>query len=590
MKLRLLFSLLFSSLLLSGFSQSIGLIGTASPLGNWDADVDMTQDAADPTKWTLVANLNEGACKFRQDNAWDINWGDSAFPFGTGTQGGPDIAVPTAGEYTITFNSATGAYSFQITSDIGILGSATFGGWDFDTNMAQDPTNPDQYSITLNLLQGACKFRANDSWDINWGGTDFPSGVGTQGGADIQIPAASKYIITFNKATGAYNFEEKVEFNTIGIIGDATAGGWAEDTDLSKDPSNPNLWKKNGVQLKDGSAKFRANDAWTLNWGGTDFPTGIAVPNGDNIPVDSGEYLITFNTQTLEYSFLPIVTYQTIGIIGSATPGGWDNDTDMVQDPSDKSLWKLRIVLTEGEAKFRAENDWGVNWGNGDFPSGVALPDGANIPVPAGEYVVTFNSTTGEYNFELLVLYNTVGLIGPATPNANWETDVDMTKDSNDESFWFINSIDLTTSEAKFRAEDAWTVNWGAPVWPSGIGTQDGPNIPITGGTYRVTLNSATGEFAFGDPSATYDLLKSDALTIAPNPARQFVNIQVNAAELRGDAQVILFDQAGKRVLEQQINLQENTTINVAQLLPGNYMMHLSNGKFIVGKSVVIVK
>jgi hypothetical protein len=262
----------------------------------------------------------------------------------------------------------------------------------------------------------------------------------------------------------------------------------------------------------------------------------------------------------------------------------------MVQDPTDKSLWKLRIVLTEGEAKFRAENDWGVNWGNGDFPSGTALPDGANIPVPAGEYVVTFNSTTGDYNFELLVLYNTVGLIGPATPNANWETDVDMTKDSNDESFWFINSIDLATGEAKFRAEDAWAVNWGAPVWPAGIGTQDGPNIPITGGTYRVTLNSATGEFAFGDPTATYDLLKSDAITIAPNPARQFVNIQINEPELRGDARIILFDQTGKQVLEQQLNLQENTSINVAQLVPGNYMMHLSNGKFIVGKTLVIVK
>lgn len=576
-------------MMLSGFSQvSIGIIGTATP-GGWDTDTDLTQDVDSAHLWSIVMNLTAGEAKFRQDNAWDINWGASDFPSGIGTQGGANIPIPAAGEFTITFNSQTGAYKFVVSSPIGIIGSATPGGWDEDTNMFHDPVDSNKYFVTLNLTQGAAKFRANDDWARNWGAMDFPSGVGVQNGPDIPIAQAGKYQVTLDTLTGAYNFEEVIEFGTIGIIGTATPGGWDNDTDLTKSSSNPDLWQAT-LTLTDGVAKFRANDAWTINWGGADFPNGIGVLNGPDIPVTAGEYLISFNTNTLEYKFLLIGNYASVGIIGDATPGGWDNDTDMEQDPNDKSLWKLRIILTEGEAKFRADNDWAVNWGGGDFPSGVATQDGPNIPVPAGEYIVRFNSTTGEYSFEELIIYATVGIVGPATPLASWDVDVDMTKDAVDESFWFINSIDLTDGEAKFRANDAWTVNWGLAQWPTGIGVQDGPNIPITGGTWRVTLNSATGEYAFVEPSSTDELLNSSVVSLSPNPAKNVLDIRVSSDKLQGDAQVIIFNALGARVKTQQVNLQYMTSLDVSGLAPGNYLVHISSGKYIVGKKVVIVK
>lgn len=576
-------------MMLSGFSQvSIGIIGTATP-GGWDTDTDLTQDVDSAHLWSIVMNLTAGEAKFRQDNAWDINWGASDFPSGIGTQGGPNIPIPAAGEFTITFNSQTGAYKFVVSSPIGIIGSATPGGWDEDTNMFHDPVDSNKYFLTLNLTQGAAKFRANDDWARNWGAMDFPSGVGVQNGPDIPIAQAGKYKVTLDTLTGAYNFEEVIEFGTIGIIGTATPGGWDNDTDLTKSSSNPDLWQAT-LTLTDGVAKFRANDAWAINWGGSDFPNGTGVLNGPDIPVTAGEYLISFNTNTLEYKFLLIGNYTSVGIIGDATPGGWDNDTDMEQDPNDKSLWKLRIILTEGEAKFRADNDWAVNWGGGDFPSGVATQDGPNIPVPAGEYIVRFNSTTGEYSFELLIVYATVGIVGPATPLASWDVDVDMTKDAVDESFWFINSIDLTDGEAKFRANDAWTVNWGLAQWPTGIGVQDGPNIPITGGTWRVTLNSATGEYAFVEPSSTDELLNSNVVSLSPNPAKNVLDIRVSSDKLQGDAQVIIFNALGARVKTQQVNLQYMTSLDVSGLAPGNYLVHISSGKYIVGKKVMIVR
>ncbi len=591
MKLRLLFSLIFGAILSSGFSQSVGLIGSATP-GQWAVDTNMVQDVDSSHLWSLEIHLTAGAVKFRQDDDWAVNWGAGDFPSGIGTQGGADIPIPAAGDFTVTLNTQTGAYNFAFASAIGIIGDATPGGWADDTNLFQDPTDTNKYFRTLPLVIGKAKFRANDAWAVNWGSTDFPSGVGTQDGMDIPIPATGNYEVNFDKSTGAYSFEEVIAFSSISIIGSATPGGWTEDTYLTKDNADPNIWKAN-VDLVDGEAKFRANGAWTINWGGTDFPTGVGVPNSnDNIPIDSGTYLVTFNTETFEYSFLPIITYATVGIIGTATPSGdWETDTDMEQDPTDPAIWRLRVILTEGLAKFRADNDWAVNWGAGDFPSGIGVQEGAEIPVEAGEYKITFNSTTGAYSFEELIIFSSVGLVGTATPTMEWNTnDVQMTKDAVDESFWYIPTVDLFTGEAKFRAENAWTVNWGNPAFPTGTGTQEGMNILVIAGTYRVTLNTATGEYAFTEPSSTTNLLDANSISIAPNPAKDVLNITVTAQELKGDVQVTLFNQKGQKVLTSNLNIQDRATLQVGSVQPGVYTLHMTNGKSIVGKQVVIVK
>jgi hypothetical protein len=85
--------------------------------------------------------------------------------------------------------------------------------------------------------------------------------------------------------------------------------------------------------------------------------------------------------------------------------------------------WEASAELTEGFIKFRANEDWSINWGapfpdiidapgflwNSDrvrvedvFPSGTAHFSGMNLPVRAGTYRVTFNSRTREYLFKAL--------------------------------------------------------------------------------------------------------------------------------------------------------------------------------------------
>jgi hypothetical protein len=59
----------------------------------------------------------------------------------------------------------------------------------------------------------------------------------------------------------------------------------------------------NNYAILDGVCKFRANGNWTTNWGGVDFPAGVASDTLGDLPVAAGTYNITFNRVTGAYSF-----------------------------------------------------------------------------------------------------------------------------------------------------------------------------------------------------------------------------------------------------------------------------------------------
>jgi hypothetical protein len=376
----------------------------------------------------------------------------------------------------------------------------------------------------------------------------------------------------------------------MSVTGDATAGGWGGLRAMSS--TGLDQWSVN-IDLSDGGLQFVA-DSGAVVWGGTDFPAGIATDANDTIPVTAGLYVLTFNSRTLDYNFAAVPIYSTVGIIGDATPGGWDADTDLNPDPMDPSVWSLRLVLLDGEAKFRAENDWPFNWGAGTFPSGTAELDGANIPVTAGEYIITFNTFTLNYNFRLLVVYDTMGIIGNASPFMNWDDDVLMDKDPNDENMWTLSEITLIDAPVnggiKFRANTNWTVNWGEASFPNGTGTQDGANILCTAGTYGVMFNDATGEYAFGAPSATKDLLNPASIKAYPNPATETLNVDISEIDMQGTVTLRIYDSNGRLVKSEVQQATPTMQLSVAGLQTGYYTLHLSNEKYIIGKKFVIAR
>mgnify|MGYP002778191912 CR=1 FL=1 len=126
----------------------------------------------------------------------------------------------------------------------------------------------------------------------------------------------------------------------------------------------------------------------------------------NNLPV--GSYVLrvvardTRGNETVALKrFQVIEDYVSISIIGSATPGGWDSDTNMTRDAGNPILWKINdLVLTAGAAKFRANGNWTVNWGATGFPTGTGTQDGPDIPIIAGTYDIELNVITGQYRFQ----------------------------------------------------------------------------------------------------------------------------------------------------------------------------------------------
>lgn len=271
---------------------------------------------------------------------------------------------------------------------IGILGTAV-NGWDVDVDMeTTDGVNYFLYNYPL--IVGELKFRQDNNWIINWGGTAFPIGTAWLNGPNIPILYAANYDITFNKLTGDYSFICLTCPANIGMLGSAL-NGWLEDIDMTT--TDGITYTLNDFYFTSGEAKFRQDNSWDINWGGDTFPNGVALLNGPNIPVQEGTYNVTFNIETGEYSF----EWPPIGIIGSAL-NGWSDDIDM--ESEDGIIYTLdEYYFTSGEAKFRTNDSWIINWGGDTFPDGFAVLYGPNIPVIEGTYNVTFNRLSGEYNF-----------------------------------------------------------------------------------------------------------------------------------------------------------------------------------------------
>jgi hypothetical protein len=148
----------------------------------------------------MDAGANPIEFKFADGPSWTVNYGDDGAN-GTLDRNGANILAETVGMYKLNVNLNTFTYTKLLTA-WGIIGSATPGGWDSDQKMAYDATNR-ILTLTLNLVVGEIKFRANDGWDLNYGGA---GGYLAAGGANIAIAAAGNYTITMNLSVANYTY------------------------------------------------------------------------------------------------------------------------------------------------------------------------------------------------------------------------------------------------------------------------------------------------------------------------------------------------------------------------------------------------
>jgi len=199
------------------------------------------------------------------------------------------------------------------------------------------------------------------------------------------------------------------------LVGDATAAGWDpanNNTPLFRDGENENIYYFEGRFAGGGEIegfKFLQTTAWQPQWGlsNGELTNSDILGNDPNaFPVeDDAYYSLMVNVDEMTYTWEEIdesaAEVQTnIGIIGDATPGAWDDDTDMTQSEFNPHIWYIEgIELTDGEAKFRADDAWDLDWGGATPVSGETTVAGPNIPVSAGTYDVWFNTLDGRYIF-----------------------------------------------------------------------------------------------------------------------------------------------------------------------------------------------
>jgi starch-binding outer membrane protein SusE/F len=280
--------------------------------------------------------------------------------------------------------TATAYSSFlDLSTPWGVVGSG-YNNWGaFPDAPFFTTSTPNVIVAYVTLLNGEIKFRQNNDWTVNLG-DDGGDGTLNGGGANIAVTAGPKKI-TFNTADNTYTIEPF----TWGIVGSAynNWGGDGPDFPFTYDDAT-DQWRA-VVKLKDGEFKIRKNNDWGTNYG-DDGADGTLEPGGANMVITAGNYIVTFSEKDLTVTIeqIPIIW----GLVGNAYNNwGATPDASFVPDWRNEGVWVLKnVTLTDGEFKFRANNDWGTNYGD-DGGNKTLEAAGANIPATAGIYTITLD-------------------------------------------------------------------------------------------------------------------------------------------------------------------------------------------------------
>ena len=246
-----------------------------------------------------------------------------------------------------------------------------------------------QLKVTTEKDKNYFKFYEGSKWDesgnwdvINTGvlgcekdGCEDASGIiyyaGDSWGSpqSMVIAGTGTWIVTLDMNNLTYTVGKPILY----MAGDAN--GWKQ-IDVLNSEDGVNF--KGYMYLNQKGFKFCSQP----NWDGTNYGGAFFGESEDNIMMtqEAGFYQVDVDLSAKTYTLTPF----TIGIIGSATPKGWDGDTEMTYNPEER-CWEIKgVELSDGEMKFRANDDWALSWG-GELDN-LTTQNGPNIAVAAGTY------------------------------------------------------------------------------------------------------------------------------------------------------------------------------------------------------------
>lgn len=319
-----------------------------------------------------------------------------------------EIITPEAGtSVTLTPDLATNpalTVSWQA-AEYGVQTSITY-----IIEIAQTGTNFE------NLIEAGSTSNTNITWSVlELNGAAVGAGLTPfeQGGLDIRIKAttgtAGSQAVYSNVVTvlittfstdlpllwipGSYQVESGYGSNNWSH---ATAPTLAASAFGSSDFEGYVFFANDVIADDDNGFIFSSQQNWDgTNYGDDGTFSGILSDSGSNIGTSAGYYRVRANTASLTYGLDPTVW----GIVGAATPGGWDNSTPLTYNPTTK-LWEGVVVMTAGDFKFRANNAWDINLGG---PADSMTYGGPDLSLDAGgTYFVELDLTTPrQYTYTL---------------------------------------------------------------------------------------------------------------------------------------------------------------------------------------------
>jgi len=277
----------------------------------------------------------------------------------------------------------------------GISGTSVTGGGFIPLTLDM---NDNLWKGTILLEKGDFRFHSPEYLSTILGSDGTADGLKEDG--DPIATNNAVYEITLDLKEMKYSLKESSFPNNLYLVG--AHNGWDNNTASA----NKNFLNGTYEVYQYSDTPFECK--WLPQLGSWDNDLGNDPANPGNILVD-GESNLSMPEAGMWYikADLATMTWEakktTWGIIGDATPEGWDAQTNFTNFDASTNTYTIEISLTAKELKFRGTDDWSVNYG-GNGLSGEPIPGGSNIKIPEdGTYTITLTlGHGGNYSYSIV--------------------------------------------------------------------------------------------------------------------------------------------------------------------------------------------
>lgn len=237
--------------------------------------------------WKIIPKKNIDSDNFWADGVVGPKQNGSDSMEGSLTNVGPGAGmIKEPGKYKLTLNMMDYSYTIEAAPELYMKGDAN--GWDGYDYLAGDGVH---FTGFMYLNQNGFKFTTAPDWSGTGYGENFSTAP--DAGNIVMTEPAGYYKVDVDLSAKTYTL---TPITSIGIIGSAAPNGWDSDVDLTYVPYNKETkegryWEAKNIKLKAGECKFRANDAWDMQWGfdGDKFVFSNNAPQKQFVP-EEGTY------------------------------------------------------------------------------------------------------------------------------------------------------------------------------------------------------------------------------------------------------------------------------------------------------------